>query len=152
MTPIRAFTVLLLIAGCSHSTARPQKKDLAVRIDAPESPLLRHFTSTLIRHGVRVIGEPQADALDLTLRYDAGPEPTPSNVLPRDGQFTLEVRSNGKLLQTLVSPDQFCLLRKVSLREFYGCHADRLSYDFLASDATRKLPVGRPAPPPDGGS
>ncbi len=148
----RSLALLTLVAACSHAAARPRKKNLAVRISAPESPLLRGFTATLAGHGVRVVDDAQADALDLLLRYDQGPGPMLPGVLPRDGQFTLEVRRDGKLLQTLESPDQFCFLKTGTLREFYACHADRLSYDFLDSDATRELPGGPPPAPPDGGS
>lgn len=83
------------------------------------------------------------------LRYLEGPYPVPSGVLPRGGSFALEIRKDGKLLQTLESPDEPCVLRGGSLREFYACHADRLSSDFLDSDATRELPGGAPPPPPD---
>lgn len=146
---LRSLALLCLAAGCAHAPDRPRKKDLAVRISAPESPLLRGFVSTLAGHGVRVLDDPKADALDLLLTYDQGPEPLRPGVLPRDGQFTLEVRKDGKLLETLDSPDQFCFLRTGTLREFYACHADRLSYDFLDSGATRELPGGPPPPPPD---
>lgn len=149
--PCRSLALLILVAACSHASARPHRKDLAVRISAPESPLLRDFTSTLVGHGVRVRDDAK-DALDLVLRYDQGPGPMLPGVLPRDGQFTLEIRRDGKLLQTLESPDQFCFLKTGTLREFYACHAERLSYDFLDSDATRELPGGPPPPAPDGGS
>lgn len=148
----RSLALLALLAACSHAGARPQAKNLAVRIDAPESPLLRSFTANLVRHGVRISGDKQDDALDLSLHYDQGFEPTPSFRLPRDGQVTLEVRKDGKLLQTLESPDSFCFLKTGTLREFYACHAERLSYDFLGSDAARELPGGPPPAAPDGGS
>ena len=145
----RSIALFALLAACSHAAARPRRKDLAVRISAPESLLLRNFTSTLAGHGVRVLDDARAAALDLDLHYDQGPGPVRPGVLPRDGQFTLEIRKDGKLLQTLESPDQFCFLKTGTLREFYACHAERLSYDFLESDATRELPGGPPPPPPD---
>ena len=144
----RTLLLCALLCACSHEPSRPRRKDLAVRISAPESPLLRDFSATLARHGVRLADDPRSEALDLVLRYDIGPGPVRPGVLPRDGQFTLEVRQGDKLLQTLESPDQFCFLRPGTLRDFYACHADRLSYDFLNSDATRELPGGPPPPPP----
>ena len=145
----RSLALLVLVAACTHASTRPRRKDLAVRISAPESPLLRDFTFKLVGHGVRMTNDAKADALDLELYYDEGPSLVLPGALPRDGQFKLEIRRDGKLLQTLESPAQFCFYQVATLREFYACHAERLSYDFLESDAARELPGGPPPPAPD---